>query len=133
MNICQPAQNLGKNPIPCFSASPRGMLTPSFMPTPWLSWLERRWCVWTWGGTLDGAGDCERDDGAFAGCGGPLAQADLVGSCFDADAVEDLLILLSPSPTPSPSVSAGEKKSANSRIFLQSGENRVVCCRRRLR
>ena len=46
---------------------------------------------------MDGAGDCERGEGAVDDdWGGPLAQADFAGSgvgFFGADAVEDLLIL----------------------------------------
>lgn len=44
---------------------------------------------------MEGAGDCERGVGADVFCGGPLDQADLVGSwvgIFCAVAVEDLLI-----------------------------------------
>jgi hypothetical protein len=83
---------------PCFTAPTLflGMLTPSFMGTPWPRALGRREWV-RWGAAvvegLAGAGDCDRGDGAVALWGGPFAQADFCGSgIFGNVAVEDLLI-----------------------------------------
>lgn len=97
-DICAEASSIDPNVTgePCFPAAAapmfRGMVTPSLIGTAEPRALGRLECVNCGCCWAEGAGDCERGDGADVCCGGPFDQADFAGSDLFVDVVEDLLI-----------------------------------------